>query len=110
MGDIAVNLLVDTGVAITLMSSAVFERVDLPDADLEQVECNICTADGTPIRVHGERVMQLTIGSLRVEHPVIVADIKVDLILGMDFLKNHDCKVDIAGQKLSIDKTIVEGE
>ena len=43
-------------------------------------------------------------GPLKVEHTVLVADIKADAILGMDFLAQHNCKLDIAEQTLTIDR------
>ena len=46
--------------------------------------------------------MQLRIGGLQTPHDMIVADIKDECILGTDFLKPHQCVVDLKNSVLPI--------
>ena len=49
-------------------------------------------------------MFEVTIGPLKVDFNMIVADIQTDIILGMDFLLEYNCKVDLASQHLVIDR------
>ena len=87
---------VDTGAAISIMSTGVFQSLSDPTLMF------FCAANGKCLEVQGMVKLELTIGSLRVEQDIIVANIQVDMILGMDFLGRHGCKVDITAQELTI--------
>ena len=62
--------------------------------------------DGCLRTVTGERApvhdMQLGIGTLDLPHQVVLADTKDKCILGFDFLKKHECLVDLKKSMLSI--------
>ena len=74
---------------------------------LQNVQYDICAANGRCPEVQGMVKFELTIGPLQVEHDIIVANIQVDMILGMDFLSRQGCKVDIKAQELTIHNTVV---
>ena len=44
--------------------------------------------------------MEITLGPLRVMHDVVIVDIQAAAILGIDFLLEHECKLDIPAQQL----------
>ena len=50
--------------------------------------------------------MEIMLGPLKVSHEVIVAELQPDAILGMDFLSQHECKVDIPAQRLIINSLV----
>ena len=99
-----VKLLVDTGASITLMSQKV---INFEDHKIEPVNFDIYQANGDPLPVVGQIVGEITLGPLRVSHNIVVADIHDDAILGIDFLMQHDCKLDLPNQQLSIQGTTV---
>ena len=99
-----VKFLVDTGASITLVSQKV---VNFEDHQIDPVSFDIYQANGDPLPVVGQIVCEITLGPLRVSHNIVVADIHDDAILGIDFLIQHDCKLDLPSQQLSIQGTTV---
>ena len=99
-----VKFLVDTGASITLVSQKV---VNFEDHQIDPVSFDIYQANGDPLPVVGQIVSEITLGPLRVSHNIVVADIHDDAILGIDFLMQHDCKLDLPSQQLSIQGTTV---
>ena len=89
---LSVKFLVDTGASMTLMSQKV---VNFEDHQIDPVSFDIYQANGDPLPVVGQIVSEITLGPLRVCHNIVVADIHDDAILGIDFLMQHDCKLDL---------------
>jgi hypothetical protein len=59
--------------------------------------------------VNGRGLVELTIGNTKVKHEVIITDITVDAILGMDFLVEQKCNVNIKEQLMYIhDQAVVK--
>ena len=87
------KLLVDTGAAVTIISSELFNRI--PDNVKPQLtECTsvkLEAADGNCIAVAGTATVDITIGTANFAWKVYVAPIKDDGLLGYDFLYNYDC-------------------
>ncbi|KAJ8048580.1 hypothetical protein HOLleu_00946 [Holothuria leucospilota] len=50
-------------------------------------------ADGKSVPVHGKAEMGIKIGGRKMKHVFWVADLGPDCILGLDFLKQHDCVI-----------------
>ena len=76
-------------------------------SELQPSNLVICGADGKNLDVSGEGTMEITLGPLKVTHEVVVAALQPDAILGMDFLSQHECKVDIPAQRLIINSLVV---
>ena len=94
---------IDTGAGVTLISKGIFQQMSQGvEGSLQEVPFDVCGAGGSQLEVLGKDIMEITIGPLEVLHEVIVADIEADGILGIDFLSTHKCKVDLAGQHLTI--------
>ncbi|KAJ8039816.1 hypothetical protein HOLleu_13935 [Holothuria leucospilota] len=49
--------------------------------------------DGKSVPVHGKAEMGIEIGGRKMKHVFWVADLGSDCILGLDFLKQHDCVI-----------------
>ena len=77
------------------MSTGMFKGLSDHPLKLQNVDLKICPINGRSLDVLGMVNLDLTIGPLHVQHDIIVADIQMDMILGMDFLSKHGCKVDI---------------
>ena len=100
------KFLIDTGAAVTLVSKEIFQKFQMK-SELQPSNLVICGADGKDLDVSGEGTMEIiTLGPLKVTHEVIVAALQPDAVLGMDFLSQHECKVDIPAQSL-ITKSLV---
>jgi len=71
------------------------------------ISCLVDTGvDGIPLKVHGATIFPLTIGGLKFQHKLIVADkITADAILGLDFLDSQKCVLDLGLRKLCVKDT-----
>ena len=97
------SLLVDTGATMTIFSHAIFEKIERSRRnELTPVKQEIVLADGTPLQVKGRCQLQISLGTFSFTHDVVIADISTEGILGLDFLKQHKCLVDVSLGKLYV--------
>lgn len=52
-------------------------------------------ADGTPLKVYGTQEVQFSKQGMLFDNTILVADLKVDGIVGLDFLRLNKCAVDL---------------
>ena len=98
----ALNFLVDTGSAITILSGSSFDKMNIANSKLEAVAFEVHCADGQGLFVKGQLDLELTLGPINVLHKIVVADIKQEAILGMDFMATQGCKLDLKKSIMSI--------
>ncbi|KOB73149.1 Uncharacterized protein OBRU01_11159 [Operophtera brumata] len=55
----------------------------------------LLTATGQHIAVRGEKQVEMKLGERTFQHKVIVADIVPYCILGLDFMRKHQCEIDV---------------
>lgn len=81
-----VTVTIDTGAAVTLVRNGVLDPccVNPPTSTMF-----LQTATGEKVPVLGEAVVNLALGRFQLRHKVLVADIKDDLILGLDVISRH---------------------
>ena len=63
--------------------------------DFNTSRVSLVLADGTPLLCLTGKILPIKIGEVTVKHPVLVADISEPVILGLDFMREHDCQIDI---------------
>ena len=100
------SFLVDTGTAVTLLSSTVWEksRGAVPMA-LTPSQCRLVGATGELLTSHGSTKLPLTIGKTDFISPVTVINgLAKEGIIGLDFLQAHHCTIDFKTQTLSFPK------
>ena len=61
-------------------------------------------ADGTTLKIYGMQALKFSIHNRQFQHKMVVADLTVDGILGLDFLKSNDCTLNIANCSLILTK------
>ena len=92
---LAVPMLVDTGAAVSLASTALWDRLHSQSSGLTLLSTNCCirTVSGDRARVRGRLVLEVELAGQYYVHQFIVADIEENMILGLDFLRKHqvDC-------------------
>ena len=89
-----VRFLVDMGSNITILSPAVMEKIRAPRQPvLEDVENHMILAAGSAKPFHGKGTFELEVEGRRVLQEVWVADIELEGILGMDFVRRYDCQI-----------------
>jgi len=69
---------------------------------IQPVTSCLQTVTGEHAPIHGRGQLQLGIGSLTVPQELWVADIHDECILGLDFLRTHNCQVNLKDGSLII--------
>ncbi|XP_055997862.1 uncharacterized protein LOC130047262 [Ostrea edulis] len=88
INDIPVLALVDTAATVTLVSWKKFEEIN-KKSKLELAETNqsILSASGTPLQIYGKALVKCKFGKKILYQTILVADMTVDAVLGLDCLK-----------------------
>ena len=93
---IHVDVLVDTGATVSLLSDKVVEQWSKGDKEvIKKTNMKVLLADSKALTVAGEVEADLQLAGINVQHRFIVACIGNDAILGLDFLKNEHCVIDV---------------
>ena len=107
VGGHPVDMLVDTGSAVTLVHCRVLEKAKI-DFKLGMVSEPVVSANGQPLDIKGKCELEIFLGGVSVVHPVLVAaDVTQDCLLGIDFLGKHNCTIDLNGRSIKIGKEVV---
>ena len=93
-----VSFLVDTGAAVSLVSSEVWDRVKPTNAPrLNHVDVNLVGVDGTPLQVQGSVTVELEMsGQIFVQELIVANTLTSEGILGLNFLEANECVVDLS--------------
>ena len=105
------SFLVHTGAGVTLLRGDVWEKaVPRGSACDYQGACQLVGVDGIPIKVHGAASVDVTVEGHTLSHQFIIADhITAEGILGMDFLEQNKCILDLCkGRLLMKDLGVVQ--
>ena len=97
-----VTCLIDTGATLTIISRKVWEGMVRRTSELTSFGQVISTASGNPIDVCGRTTVRLRIAETHCVMEIIVADIENEAILGLDFLRELSCRIDVAKCTLTI--------
>ena len=86
----------------------IFNNLPVDDKpELEQYKGVLLSADNSPIKVYGRAQMNVRIGKKSMRHPVLIADISNEGLIGTDFLKTHRMILDFAANKVWCDGDLV---
>ena len=97
------SLILDTGAAVSLISSDLWRAATL--GDISQLDSwdgeQLIGVDGSPLSVAGTARVELTLEHKKVFVTMLVVDsLTAEGIIGIDFLKNHKCIIDIPNSRL----------
>jgi hypothetical protein len=96
-------LLIDTGATISLLSKVCYGNMfGTKHRSVEKVECDVLSANGSPVDVYGKTSIEFVLNGTTMSHEMIIADLSVDGILGLDFLVKHEAVIDTGRQRISI--------
>ena len=84
----------DTGSNISIVHSEVLRR-SLTSTIIRPVESQLHTVTGETAPIMGRTTVQLTVGTFQTKQKMWVAEIADECILGLDFLQQHNCQVDL---------------
>jgi predicted aspartyl protease len=104
IGDTSIEFLVDTGASCTLISEEIYDKL-LQDGNCKpkKISKSLKMADGTPLPVRGKLEADIKMGDVEVTHEVIGAKINDQGILGYDFMKLHNCLVDVGAGEMQVE-------
>ena len=101
VGDGEYTLTVDTGSNISIVHPQVLQHSSTR-ATIQPVESQLRTVTGGTAPILGITTMPLTVGTFQAKQRMWVTDIADECILGLDFLQQHNCQVDLKKALLHI--------
>ncbi|VDI72487.1 Hypothetical predicted protein [Mytilus galloprovincialis] len=96
IGNIKASFLVDTGTTVTLISNKLFNSLrkeEMPN--LNQVVQTIMSANGTELYVAEKGEFHIWIDQNVYLEEAVVADLAIEGIIGLDFLKKNKCLINL---------------
>lgn len=103
INNIQAECLIDTGATLTIMSMRLWDIIQLSSSSvLEKFHSQVFTASGESLEMKGKTTVFIEIGGMHFPCKIVVAKIDVDLILGLDFLRDHNCQLDIVRNTLVV--------
>ena len=103
VADVAVPFLLDTGATVTLLSEDYWSKIESSLSLRPWSGPHLVGANGSPLAVLGCADIRLCVGTESFQQEaIVVKSLSVDGILGMDFLTENKCKIDVGERKLQI--------
>ena len=98
---VSADALVDTGATVSLLSEKIVRKwSEENQAMVTATDIKVQLADGKSCPVAGEVEAELQLAGNCVKHRFIVASLGSDVLLGLDFMKNEQCVIDITNRCL----------
>ena len=100
---VPVESLVDTGATIIIISTRLWDTILKGSSPLlEKFTSQVFTASGEPVDIKGKTTVFIDIcGMHHYTCKLVVADIDLDLIMGLDFFLNHECQINVVRNVLT---------
>ena len=99
---VAAECLIDTGASLTILSKKAMEIISQNSKiQLEPFHSKLFTASGEKVSVHGKTRVLLELCGQQSIIDVTIADIDIDVIIGLDFLKENECQLDLVNNILN---------
>ena len=96
LNEIPVRCLLDTGSAISLVSTATYNRIPKSvRPELASVREKFTGVNGGSLQVHGRMNGVMVFGHTQIHQELLVAETDVEVLLGMNFLQDHSCHLDL---------------
>ena len=97
------EFLVDTGATLSILSIKAWDVLSQNSSMmLQPFQSEVYTASGNPIDVKGKVQVMVDVNGIQCLTEMVVADIDVDGILGLDFLKKNNCTLDMNRDILTV--------
>ena len=101
--NVPVSFLIDTGSNVTILSKKFLSR--FPQEFCQTIiptNMKLLSVTGEVTPFHGKTEVIIEIGSQKIPHTILIADIENEGILGMDFLADNHCDIMLSRQFLKI--------
>lgn len=99
-------MLIDSGASVTLMDLDFYRNNGFPQWKVTcYVGSALISANGSPLSVHGEVLVDFNLGGLSFNHSVtLVEDLSTKVILGTDILRKMEARIDLGRWEVVIAK------
>ena len=101
-----VNFLIDTGATVSLVAPHIYHlcAAQLGKTPvIDELGKPILTADMTPLKVKGTTKLSFAVKGMSFQHQMVVmSDLDIDGILGLDFMQKYSCSIDVAKRLLLV--------
>ena len=94
--------MIDTGSAVLLIDSNTWNRIKGLSMLKPWVNSGLLGVNGSPLRVKGTATTLLKINGYQYSIEVIVTDLRMEAILGIDFLEANHCVIDVSHGLMSL--------
>ena len=95
--EVPVHWLIDTGSVLTIISKRKFEQIPAEERPkLEEYDRLLVAANDSHLKVHGQASFDILFGDEWYHHQLLVAEIRDEGIIGVDFLMQHGIVLDFA--------------
>ena len=101
-------MLIDTGSTVSIMNYATWKRLKKSGMDMRKSPVKLTGVDGGTFKSYGRRDIPVEIGDLQMVQDMEIGDCQDDVMLGMDFLKQHTSSIDFERPSLTIGEREVE--
>ena len=106
--DQEIGMLIDTGSAVSILKHSTWKKLRPSGMDLRKTRVQLTGITGGSIQSYGRRDIPIQLGEIQVLQDMEVGDCQDDVILGMDFLRNHVTGIDFVKPSLTIGEQEVE--
>ena len=101
--NVPLTFLVDTGSNVSILNRSVYEQLSAEARNLVQsTNKKLLTVTGETTPLIGQAVLNLEIGAQSLSINILFADIENEGILGLDFLRDHNCDLMLTQNCLKI--------
>ena len=87
---VKVDFVVDIGAERTVFSKKIFDRINKKEQPPLVKRGKLIHAGGQAMTVYGRGKMNIMLDQVNINHEVVIAEIKDEVLLGMDILKGKD--------------------
>ena len=101
-------MIVDTGSNVTLVRPDVIRLRHDSNQRRGTFGVKMTTVTGAAAPILAKQRVTINVGGLKSEHDVYVVDIADEFILGLDFLRMHDCVIDVVNSILQTPESDIE--
>ena len=88
------QITIDTGSNVSIIRPDILERLTNTQP-VQPVESSLRTVTGATAPIQGRGKLPISMGTYDVVHDFWIAEITDECILGLDFMVEHDCRVDL---------------
>ena len=96
-----VHCLVDSGCDLTVIPKSLADRCK--NLDVQPTTHSIWAANSTPIRIFGEAEIPFVLDNRCIWTPVLISEDVEEVMLGVDWLEDHQCIWDFRNKQLTVD-------